>query len=81
MMRPIFIISFCFTRPVEWAMAFGGVLIGKLIATDAAMAIPMSTVGVPPMLSSAPPIPLQTTARIGTSNAAVAVFEMKFDSM
>ena len=79
--RPIFIISFCSTRPVEWAIALGGVEIGNVIATDAATAIPMSTVGVPPMLLSESPIPLHTTARIGTSNAAVAVFDMKFDSM
>ena len=77
--RPIFIISFCFTRPVEWAIAFGGVEIGRVIATDAATAIPISTVGVPPMLSSELPIPLHTTARIGTRSAAVAVFEMKFE--
>ena len=44
--RPIFIISFCFTKPVEWAIAFGGVEIGRVIATDAATAIPISTVGV-----------------------------------
>ena len=40
--RPIFIISFCFTSPVECAMAFGGVEIGRVIATDAATAMPMS---------------------------------------
>ena len=77
---PIFIISFCLTRPVEWAMAFGGVLIGKAMATDAATAMPMRTVGVPPMLSRDEPMPLHTTARIGTRSAAVAVFEMKLDS-
>ena len=32
---PIFIISFCFTKPVEWAIALGGVDIGSVIATDA----------------------------------------------
>ena len=62
-------------------MAFGGVDIGSVIATDAATAIPMSTVGVPPMLSSESPIPLHTTARIGTRSAAVAVFDIKFESM
>ena len=80
MMRPIFIIWFCFTKPVEWAMALGGVLMGRAIATDAATAMPISTVGVPPMPSRAEPIPRHTTARIGTNKAAVAVFEMKLES-
>ena len=74
---PTLSISFCFTRPVEKAIALGGVLIGKHIAALAAMAIPMSTVEVPPIAPNAPPIPLQTTAKIGTKSAAVAVFEMK----
>ena len=61
-------------------MAFGGVEIGRVIATDAATAMPTSTVTVPPMLSSPLPIPLQTTARIGTRRAAVAVLDMKLES-
>ena len=48
---------------------------------DAAIAIPISTVGVPPILSRDGPIPLHTTARIGTRRAAVAVFDMKLDKM
>ena len=60
-------------------MALGGVEIGNDIAQLAETAIPMSTVEVPPMMSSESPIPLQTTERIGISKAAVAVFEMKFD--
>lgn len=77
--RPVFNMSFCSTKPVEYAMAFGGVEIGKHIAVDAAIAIPMMMVLVPPIESSLSPIPRQTTARIGTNNAAVAVFEMKFE--
>ncbi len=61
-------------------MAFGGVEIGKHIADDAARAIPIRTVGVPPIAAKRSPIPVHTTARIGTSNAAVAVLEMKFDN-
>ena len=61
-------------------MAFGGVDIGKHIAVDAAMAIPMRTVLVPPISPSLSPIPRQTTARIGTNKAAVAVFEIKLES-
>ena len=62
-------------------MALGGVLIGRHIAVEAAMAIPISTVGVPPIPARLSPIPLQTTARIGTSKAAVAVLEIKLESM
>ena len=80
MMMPIFTMSFCFTRLVEKARAFGGVEMGSTIALDAATAMPMSTVGVPPMAASLSPIPEQTTARIGISRAAVAEFEMKFES-
>ena len=60
-------------------MAFGGVDIGKHIAVDAAMAIPIRTVLVPPIPPSLSPIPRQTTARMGTNKAAVAVFEMKLE--
>ena len=60
-------------------MALGGVEIGKHIAQDAAIAIPTKTMLVPPMPSNLLPIPRHTTARIGTSNAAVAVFEMKLE--
>ena len=58
-------------------MAFGGVEIGRHMAADADMAMPMRTVGVPPMAASLSPIPVHTVVRIGTSSAAVAVFEMK----
>ncbi len=77
--RPTFSISFCFTRPVEKAMALGGVEMGKHIAELAATAIPTSTVTVPPIVARESPMPLQTVARIGTRSAAVAVFEMKFE--
>ena len=79
MMIPTFSISFCFTRPVECAMALGGVLIGRHIDTDAVMAMAMSMVVTPPMLSSLSPIPLHTTANTGTRSAVVAVLLMKFD--
>ena len=60
-------------------MALGGVLIGRHMETEAAMAIPINTVFTPPMESMESPIPLQTTAKMGTNKAAVAVLEMKFD--
>ena len=74
---PIFSISFCLTSPVEWAIALGGVLIGRHIAHEAAMAIPIRIAEVPPMIFKESPMPWQTTARIGINRAAVAVFEIK----
>ena len=74
---PVLSISFCLTRPVEKAIALGGVEMGRHMALDAARAIPMMTVEVPPMAPSLSPIPVQTTARIGTSRAAVAVLLIK----
>ena len=79
MMRPTFIMSFCFTMLVENARAFGGVLIGRIIADEDAMAIEMSMVGVPPTASSLSPIPEQTMAMIGMSRAAVALLLMKLE--
>ena len=70
-------ISFCLTSPVEKAIALGGVEMGRHMALDAARAIPMMTVEVPPMAPSLSPIPVQTTARIGTRRAAVAVLLIK----
>lgn len=80
-MIPIFAISFCFTKPVAKAKALGGVEMGRIIALDAAIATPINTVGVPPIGASLSPIAPQTMARIGINRAAVAEFEMKFDSI
>ena len=77
MMIPILAISFCLTYPVANDSAFGGVEIGKIIALEAAMATPISTVGVPPIGANLSPIALHTIARIGMSRAAVAELEMK----
>ncbi len=77
---PMRLISFWLTRLVENARALGGVLIGNTIALDDAMAMPMSTVAVPPMASSLSPIAPQTMARIGISRAAVAELLMKLDN-
>ena len=81
MQTPSFTISRCSTRPVEWAMALGGVLMGRHMETEAAMAIPMSTVFTPPMELMESPIALQTTAKMGTKRAAVAVLEIKLESV
>ena len=77
--RPILAMSFCFTRFVAKARAFGGVDMGYTMALLEAMATPISTMAVPTMGASLSPMALQTTARIGISRAAVAEFEMKFD--
>ena len=76
---PTFSISFCLTSPVENAIAFGGVDIGRHIALDAATAKPTKMVVVPPIAPKESPIPLQTVARMGASSAAVAVLLMKLD--
>ena len=52
---------------------------GRHIADDAAIAIPIKMVAVPPIAFNVSPIPEQTTAKIGTKRAAVAVFEIKLD--
>ena len=75
--NPTFNMSFCLIKPVEKAMAFGGVLIGRHIAALAATAMPTRTVTVPPILPRLSPMPLQTTAKIGSKSAAVAVLLMK----
>ena len=62
-------------------MALGGVLMGKHIAAEAAIATPIKMVAPPPIALRLLPIPLQTTAKIGTKRAAVAVFEIKFESV
>ena len=80
MIIPMRAISFCLTKPVAKAKAFGGVEMGRIMALEAAMATPMRTVDVPPIGSSLSPIAPQTIAKIGMSKAAVAEFEMKFDS-
>jgi hypothetical protein len=61
-------------------MALGGVLMGRHIAHEAAMAIPIRIAEVPPMIFKESPMPWQTTARIGINRAAVAVFEIKLES-
>ena len=58
-------------------MALGGVLIGSDIAQLAATAMPRIMVEVPPLGTSASPITSHTKVKIGISNAAVAVFEIK----
>ena len=74
---PIFSISFCFTKPVEYAIALGGVDIGKHIAAEADKAMPISMVEVPPISPNLSCIPLQIATKIGINKAAAAVLEIK----
>ena len=71
--------SLVVTRPVECARAFGGVLIGKSIASDVQRTAPMSRVLDPPRGSRVSPMPTPTAQRIGTMRLAAAVFDMKLD--
>lgn len=48
MVMPVTNICFVLMSPVEYAIAFGGVLIGKDIANDAAIATPIRSVHIPP---------------------------------
>ena len=81
MIIPMVVICLVVIIPVECAKAFGGVLTGRHIATDAAIAIPTIMAGTPPRFSNVglPCIALPTTIRIGTTRFAEAEFEMKFD--
>ena len=83
--RPTTAICFVLMMPVEWASAFGGVEIGRHIASDAEIATPTmrlfnQTMAMNPSAaegSSRSAVP--TTARIGTIRFAAAEFEMKFE--
>ena len=86
MIIPILAISWVWTRPVDAAMAFGGVEIGKHIAMDAQTAIKTIIARVPPRArnetlfeAAGSAIPVATTIRIGIRRAAVAELLMKFD--
>lgn len=78
MIIPTFSISFCWIMPVACAKALGGVLIGNIIANDEPIATPINKVSTPPSEDRFSRILLPAMARMGTSNAAVAVCEMKF---
>ena len=69
MIIPVMNICFVFMRPVEYAIALGGVLIGNDIANDAAMATPTSSVPTPPKSPNASFMPVPTATMIGTINA------------
>ena len=52
MIMPTLVISLVETRPVEAAMAFGGVDIGKSMAMDAHIAMKGISAYIPPILSN-----------------------------
>ena len=86
MMMPTLAISLVSTSPVEDAIAFGGVEIGKSIAMEAQMAMKEIIARVPPramklalFAASGSAIPSATTIRIGMSRAAVALLLMKLE--
>ena len=85
-MIPIFAMSLVSTSPVDAAMAFGGVEIGKSMAIEAHTAMNMIIAWVPPIATKAAllaaagsAIPSATTMRIGMRSAAVAELLMKFE--
>ena len=76
--KPVVTMTFCLINPVASARALGGVEIGKIMATDELIATPISKVPIPPNSTNWAPILDPAIARIGTNNAAVAVWEIKF---
>ena len=85
-MAPTLIMSFVSTRPVEEAMAFGGVEIGKSIATEALVAMNTIIACEPPsamneawLAAAGSAMPSATTINIGINSEAVAELEMKLD--
>ena len=86
MIKPTLSMSFVSTRPVEDAMAFGGVEIGKHMAMDAQTATNEIIALVPPsemnealLAAAGLAIPSAMTIRIGISRAAVAELLMKLE--
>ena len=80
MVIPATNICLVFMSPVEYAIAFGGVLMGNDIANDAAMATPTSSVPIPPYSPRGPSMPLPTATMMGTISAVAAEFEMNCES-
>ena len=85
-MAPILAISFVSTKPVDDAIALGGVEIGNSIAIEAQTAMNEIIACVPPRAANtsalgAPGILIASaiTIKIGMSRAAVAELLMKFD--
>ena len=82
--RPILVISFVSTRPVEAAIAFGGVEIGRHIATEAQTATNTERPAWPPNAMNASEFedsmrPLPIAIMIGMRRAAVAELLMKLE--
>ena len=70
MIRPTFAMSLVLIRPVEQAMAFGGVEIGSNIANEVEAATQTSKVVTPPKAPNCSLIAVPTTAKIGISKFA-----------
>ena len=85
-MMPTLAICLVSTRPVDAAMAFGGVEIGNSIAMEAQTAMKVIIAWVPPrakklswLAAAGSAIPSATTMRIGIRRAAVAELLMKLE--
>ena len=79
MMIPMWAISLVLIIPVEQAMAFGGVLIGRVIAKEVAMARPTSIPFTPPTIAMSGPIAEPMVAKRGINRLAAAELLMKFE--
>src|SRR5574344_349257 len=70
---PIFAMSFVFTKTVLYAKAFGGVLIGKLIAREQLKATATNKPCIPPKESKPAPMLIPNAAIIGANKLVAAV--------
>ena len=77
---PTFAMSLVLIRPVEQAMAFGGVEIGSSIAIEVEAATQTSYVVTPPKAPNCSLIAVPTTAKIGTNKLAADELAMKLES-
>ena len=76
-MIPTSVISCVFIRPVELAMAFGGVEMGNSMANEVEAATQTNNVVTPPYTARLSAIAVPTTARMGTRRLAAEELAMK----
>lgn len=75
--EPVFAICFVCIIPVAWAIAFGGVDIGRVIPSEAAKVTARMSATYPPMPASVVvPSSVPSIAMSGRIRLAVAVFDM-----
>ena len=79
MMSPTMSMSRVGTKPVELAMALGGVEIGRVMGREVLTATKSSIDVTPPRTARLSPKAVPTKARMGISRLAAEVLEMKVE--